>query len=192
MTPVLLSMSAILALVSPVTYIVSIVRGNAKPHRLTRFILLFVLGLNFVSIVAAHGNLGAKLFAGITFAQALVIFLMSLWRGMGGHNSFDWICFVIAFVGIAGWKLTGSAVTGVWFSVFADLSAYLPAFIKTWKQPDTETPWYYMTAALAALFSLVAYKIGNVAIFQIYIIICSLIMLLCIYHKKIYPMKTIR
>lgn len=184
MQTTLLFLSAILVAVGPITYTASIINGRTKPHRMTRFILAFVLTLNFVSILAAKGNLGAEIFAGITCIQALVIFGMSMWRGMGGTSIFDWVCFGIAVVGIIGWKVTGNPIIGVWFSVLADFSAYLPAMVKTYHHPHTESPWYYLLAGLAAFFSLIAYKIEAASIFQIYILVCVLIMLGLIYRKE--------
>lgn len=181
----LLVISTILAIIAPLTYIVSIARGTSKPHRMTRFILFFVLTLNFICIIAAHGNRGAEVFAGVTFIQATVIFLMSLWRGMGGSSKFDWICFVIAAIGTVGWKVTGNPVVGIWFSIVADFSAYLPAFLKTWKHPHTESPWFYVTSACAALAGLIAYQLDASSLFQVYIILCSLIMVVLIYRKKV-------
>lgn len=172
-------------LIAPISYIASIARGRSKPHRMTRFILFFVLGLNFVSILAAHGNTGAEVFAGIVFLQAAIIFFMSFQLGMGGVSISDYVCLAIAIVGILGWKLTGNPVTGIWFSILADFSAYIPAFIKTWKYPNTESPWYYALSGLAVVSGLYAYKLDASSIFQIYIGISCLIMMGIIYHKKI-------
>jgi len=167
------------------TYIISSLKGNTKPHRMTRFILAFVLTLNFISILASKGNLGAEVFAGVNCLQGLVIFGLSLWRGMGGKSIFDWACLGIAMIGIIGWKLSGDPIIGVWFSVFADIVAYLPAFVKTYHHPKTESPWYYLFAGLSALSSLVAYKLEAVSIFQIYIILCCGIMICLIYRTSL-------
>lgn len=188
----LLTLSAILVVIGPITYAISIIKGKTKPHRMTRFILFFVLTLNFVSILAARGNTGAEVFAGITFLQAVIIFLLSLWRGMGGASTFDWVCFGIAMIGIIGWKITGNPLMGVWFSVLADLSAYLPAFVKTWHHPHTESPWYYSLSGIAAFLSLVAYRLDASSVFQIYIISCCLIMIGLIYRKSIFNVKKIK
>lgn len=192
MQAILLFLSALLVAAGPITYIVSIVKGKTRPHRMTRFILAFVLTLNFVSIVSAKGNLGAEVFSGITCLQALVIFGMSLWRGMGGTSVVDFVCLVIAAMGILGWKLTGDPIIGVWFSVIADFAAYVPAFIKTYKHPHTESAWYYILSGFAAFFSLIAYKIEPSSIFQIYILSCVIVMVVLIYRKDIQKkLKTI-
>lgn len=181
---ILLALSAILTVIGPITYIISIARGFSKPHRMTRFIVAFVLTLNFFSILAAQGNTGAVVFAGISFAQALVILLMSFWRGMGGASLLDFACLGIAAVGIVGWKVTGNPLIGIWFSILADLAAYIPAFVKTWKHPKTESPWYYGLSGIAAFLGLVAYKIDASSIFQIYIAVCCIVMIGLIYRKS--------
>jgi len=152
---------------------------------MTRLILFFVLGLNFVSILAAHGNLGAQVFAGIVFLQAAMILFMSFWNGMGGTSYFDYLCLAMAAIGILGWKFTGNPVMGIWFSILGDLSAYVPAFIKTWRHPDTESPWYYLLGGLAVILGLFSYKLDISSIFQIYIGISCLIMLGLIYRRDL-------
>src|SRR6267142_243390 len=139
MQALLVTLSTIFLLIAPITYIVSILQERTKPHRMTRFILFFVTALNFLSILAVHGNIGADIFAGVMFAQSAVIFVLSLWRGVGGTTKLDWMCLAIAILGVIGWKITGNPVMGILFSILSDLSAYIPAFIKTWKHPYTET-----------------------------------------------------
>lgn len=181
----LLALSVFVTVIAPITYIISIIKGKTKPHRMTRFILTFVLTLNLVSIVAAHGNLGAISLACIFFLQAIVIFLLSLWHGMGGSNVLDWVCLVVAFLGIIGWKLTGNPLLGVYFSILADFSGFIPAFIKTWKYPHTESHWFYSLGAIGAFLTLIAYGVNMASLFQIYIAIACTVMVGFIFRKKI-------
>jgi hypothetical protein len=185
MRAVLLTLSTILELASAVTYCVSILRGRTKPHRITRLILLFILSLSFISIVSAKGNLGAVIYSGISCAFGIVCFGLSIRRGMGGSDLFDWICFTIAMGGLVGWQLTGSPVLGVWLASLADFVAYLPAYVKTWKHPNTESPWLYILNVGGSLLSLAAYKLAAISIFQFTILTTSVLMVICIYHKRL-------
>lgn len=187
---ILLTLSTIMVVISPITYIVSIFQGKSKPHKVTRFILAIALTLNFVSVIAANGNMGAKIYAGIVFAQGIIVFILSLWHGMGGSSIFDFACLAIAGIGVVGWKITGNPIIGIWFATLADLAAYLPAFVKTWKHPHTESPWYYIIGGLAAYLSLIAYKIDISSIFQIWIILCCVIMVVLIYRKSLRKLFT--
>jgi hypothetical protein len=185
----LLVSSTLVALLAPSAYVVSIIRGTSKPHRTTRFILTFVHSLNFLSILAAQGNLGARIFAGIDFVFALIVFLLSIRRGMGGTSLFDWACLVVAICGVIAWQLTGNAYLGIWLSIAANLVAYLPVFLKTWRFPDTESHWVYTLSILAALLGLLAFPISNDSIFQIYIILNCIVTLICIYHRKLFVVR---
>ncbi len=185
MNETLLILSTALAIISPLSYVVSILRGTSRPHRITRFALCFVLCLNFASILAAHGNTGAKMLAGIFAAQALVVFALSIPFGMGGRGKFDWMCLGVATLGIVGWRTTGNPTVGVIFSVLADFSAYAPAIRKTWREPDSESHWTYTTSALAALLGLMAYPLSVASLFQLYIVVMDTAVVFCIYHKQV-------
>ena len=104
---------------------------------------MLILGLGFVGILSARGNFGAILYSGISFGFGVTCFVLSVRRGMGGSRLFDWICFAIAMAGVVGWHTTGNAVLSVWFAALADFVAYLPAYVKTWEHPSTESPWLY-------------------------------------------------
>ncbi len=188
MQAALLTLSTVLVIAAGLIYCASIIRGRTKPHRTTRFVVLVILTLNFVSVLAAHGNTGAEVYSGILFVSAIAFLILSLKSGMGGSSVFDWICLAVALAGVAAWQIAANPILGIWFAVIADLVAYLPAFAKTWRHPHTESPWLYALSASASFLSLIAYRISAVSVFQIFTIICSLAMLVCIYHKG-WPLK---
>jgi hypothetical protein len=185
MHALLLSLSTLTLNVGALIYVISILRGRTKPHRVTRFVLFFILALNFISVLAAHGNLGAELYAGIILVNAAIFLLLCVKRGMGGSSLFDWACLIIAFCGVIGWQLSGNSLLSIWLAAIADFVAYLPAIAKTWQHPNTESPWLYILGTIGTGLGLFAYKLSTVSIFQISTIISALIMIFCIYHKKI-------
>jgi hypothetical protein len=181
----LLVISAILVSIGGLIYCASIISGRTKPHRTTRFVVFVVLTLNFFSILAAHGNLGAKVYSGILFVSAIAFLLLSFRSGIGGASVFDWACLIVSMAGVGAWQITNNPILGIWFAILGDLVAYLPAFAKTWRHPHTESPWLYTLSAIASFLSLIAYKLSAVSAFQAFTIICSLTMLGCIYHQKL-------
>jgi hypothetical protein len=187
MTAIVLILSTILLLIAPIAYGVSIVRGKTRPHRLTRLAVMAGLLLTFGSAISINANPGVLLLTGICAVQGVVIFILSLWRGMGGGKRLlDWVCFLIAIVGLVVWRLSGNALTGMWFAIFADFMAYLPAYVKTWQHPHTESHWFYTFSIAGAFLSLVAYPLEAASAFQIYIMACCLIMISCIYSHQIF------
>jgi hypothetical protein len=185
MQTVLLVLSAVLVTIGGLIYCASILGGRTKPHRTTRFVVFIVLTLNFFSILAAHGNTGAKVYSGILFVSAIAFLILSLKSGMGGSSVFDWVCLVVALAGVAAWQIADNPILGIYFAILADLAAYLPAYAKTWRQPRTESPWLYLLSGLSSFLSLIAYRISAVSAFQVATIVMSWAMLVCIYHKKL-------
>src|SRR5581483_6607751 len=179
---VLAAITLLFGLISPLTYIVSILKGRTRPHRTTRLVLAGVQLLNFVSIVAAHGSVATTLLAGIFAVQGLIIGVLSVGHGMGGSSIFDWTCLVIAAIGVIAWQMSGNALAGVWLSVIADAAACAPAVYKTWRFPHTETHWLYSTSLVATIASLLAAPLGATAIFQGYIIAIDVVFIFCIHY----------
>jgi len=186
MTTFLLILSTVFLLISPIAYAISIIRGRSRPHRLTRLSLMAAMLLSFVSALDADANPGTLILTGIFAVQSVVIFGMTLWRGMGGQSLFDWSCFVLSIVGLAAWQLSGNALVGIWFAIFADTAAYIPAFVKTWKHPHTEGHWFYTLGIIGTLFGLFAYPLSPASAFQVYVVAASLVMLFCIFRPGIF------
>jgi hypothetical protein len=180
-------LSTLFLLIAPVSYAISIIQGKSRPHRLTRLALMVELVLAFASALAIGANPGVLLLAGISAVHGVVIFSLSLWRGMGGDAKWlDWACFLVAILGMVMWRLSGNALTAMWFAIFADCMAYIPAYIKTWRHPDTENHWFYTFSVAGALLSLAAYPLEAASAFQLYIAASSLAMIACIYRQRLF------
>lgn len=152
---ILIICSSILALISPVIYAQSILKGEAKPHRTTRFVLLLITTLSTVSLIAQHNTVAVWL-AGVSTLQSVVIFYLSIKRGMGGWSKSDIACLVIALFGIIIWQTTNNPILGLYFSILADFTGMIPAIIKTYKLPKTENVWFFGLDTIAGIFTLFA------------------------------------
>jgi len=155
MQTIFIVISSILAIVSPIIYTRSILKGEAKPHRTTRFVLLLITTLSTASLIAQHNTVAVWL-AGISTLQAIVIFYLSIKRGMGGWSRSDISCLVVALFGIIIWRTTNNPLLGLYFSILADFTGMVPALIKTYKFPHTEIFWFYILDTVAGLFTLLA------------------------------------
>lgn len=155
MKEIFLIISSILPLISPVVYSHAIVKGEAKPHRTTRFVLLLISCLATFSLFAQHDRVAIWL-AGASALQAIVIFVLSLKYGMGGWAKFDILCLIIAFIGIIAWQTTHQPILALYFAISADFIGMIPALIKTYKLPETEIWLFYLIDAIAAIFNLLA------------------------------------
>lgn len=179
--------SSILALISPLVYAKAILRGEAKPHRTTRLVILITTSLTTASLLA-QGNQVAIYLAGVSTLQAIAIFILSLKHGMGGWAKSDIVCLILALIGITFWQITKNPVIALYFAIGADFTGMLPAIIKTYHFPKTEIWLFFALDVFAAIFSLLALTTWTTKEYSypIYIMLINLIMVILI----ISPRKT--
>lgn len=152
---ILIVISTILALVAPVVYIRSILKGGAKPHRTTRLVLLVITTLSATSLWA-NGSRIAFWLALAAVIGSTTIFTLSIKYGMGGWGKLDIGCLVIAFFGIVLWQLTNNPFLGLASSIVADFVGMVPTLVKTYRFPETEEWRFFGIEGVATILSLVA------------------------------------
>lgn len=181
MQGVFIAISSILALISPIVYSVAILKGQAKPHRTTRFVLLIITSLTTASLFVQHNRVAIWL-AGVSTLQSILIFTLSIKRGMGGWAKSDIVCLIIALLGITLWQITKNPVVALYFAIGADFTGMIPAMIKTYRWPNTEVWTFFLLDVFAAIFSLLALKNWTVEEYSypVYILLINLVMVLLI------------
>lgn len=155
MQQIILIVGAVLPLVSSWVYIASILRGHTKPQRTTRFLMALITGMSFFALLAA-GDMSGMWLALTSFVQSLVIFCLALRWGIGGRNWLDVVCIVLCVTGIVAWLRADEPVVGLVAAIVADFIAIIPALVKTWRLPHTETVWFFVLDGLAGLLIIVA------------------------------------
>ena len=178
--------STLFALFSPIFYASSILQGESKPHRTTRFVLLVITLLAFTALFAQN-NTVAVFLAGVSFLQSIIIFILSIKYGMGGRAKIDIVCLFIALIGILVWKLTDNPIMWLMASILADFVGMIPALIKTYKLPETETRIFYWLDVCAAIFTMLAittYSYQEIS-YPIYIMVINLVMVIFILRAPI-------
>jgi len=181
----LLALVILCDLTGTVNYIWNMVKGSTRPHRTTRFVLFGVSVTNMIGAVSAHAAAGTLILSTLFLARGLILALLSIKNGVGGTSKADIACVLIAVAGIAAWKLSGNGVTALIFAIFADAVAYIPAVIKTWQHPNTESPLLYWLGGLAALIAVIHDGMRLSTIFQFYIVFACIAMLVCINKNRL-------
>ena len=185
MKPLLLVLATAADLTGTTNYIWNIVKGSTRPHRTTRLMLFLVAAVNMIGAVSAHARAGTLILSALFLARGLTLFVLSIKKGIGGTSAIDIVCGIIALLGIVVWKLSGSGVTALVFAIIADAVAYVPAVIKTWSKPETESPLLYWLGGVATLFAVIHDGFVLSTIFQVYIAFSCVVMLLLIYQDKV-------
>lgn len=170
MRTVFIALSSVLAFVSYIVYIRAIVKGSAKPHRTTRFCTAIITIIAFASLLA-QTSVSAVWLSGVFALGSVIIFLLSIRKGMGGWEPLDIACLVISLAGVALWQLTRDPVYGLMFSIGADLVSQIPMLVKTYRFPHTEVwTFYFLDVAAAAMVMLAAPKFSvQESVYPLYI-----------------------
>lgn len=177
--------SSVIALISPLVYTRAILKGEAKPHRTTRLVLLLITSLTTASLFAQHNQVAIWL-AAVSTIQSVLIFILSIKYGMGGWEKADLLCLVIALIGILLWKITENPAIGLYFAIGADFMGVVPTLVKTYRFPKTEVWTFFLLDVFASAFSLMAVRIWTVDQFAypIYIMLINLIIVLLIIRPQ--------
>lgn len=171
MKQIFLVLSVIIILWSYILGIYSIVKGKFRPQRMTRFLIL-VFSIIYVVSLLVQGNRNAIWLALVSLISTLIIFLLSIKKGMGGVAKLDITVLIMVVFSIIVWKATNNPVLGLTMSLVADLTSYIPTFLKAWKFPETEEWKFYASFVLANFLNLLSishYTFGKV-ILQSYLL----------------------
>jgi hypothetical protein len=152
---VLGAIAAIIGIASYIPYVLGIMKGKTKPHR-TTFGIWAVIGMVQVISYAVSGARATLLLPAVYALGALVIFILSLKRGVGGTQKIDLICLALATVGIIGWILTDNPHIALYLSILASACGFLLTIKKAYVNPETENTFSWCLAALAAILNVLA------------------------------------
>jgi len=166
--------------VGTLAYVRDALKGSSKPNRMT--FLIWSAG-PFIGVAAG-------IVAGAAWWALLPVFLAGLgpfaillsssknpaayWK----LGPLDYACGALAVLALVLWALTADPVTAIVLSILADALASLPAVIKSWRYPETETGFTYFVALCNVSLGLLlapSYTFSQVG-FLIYLFIADLIL----------------
>jgi hypothetical protein len=175
----------ILSLLSPISYTRSMLAGKAKPHKVTRLIVWLASIAGLLGVLHSPNTAGV-IFAGIFFARASYLLVMSLIYGTGGTSRLDKSCLVIGIVALVAYVATGSGLLAISLGILSDLIGYIPTFVKTWRQPKSEDPLFFGIESLASLLAIFAiWELRPDILFPMYFFICGAFVIFLIYRKQL-------
>jgi hypothetical protein len=141
--------------IGAVAYLVDTIKGKVKPNRVS-FLLWSIAP--FIAF-AAQVNQGVGLESLMTFSTGffpLITFGGSFvnkkaeWK----LTTFDLFCGVLSLLGLILWLITKVGNIAIAFSIVADGFAAIPTIVKSYKYPDTEMAWPWITTSFGVLLTL--------------------------------------
>lgn len=174
----------VLSLISPISYTKSMMSGKAKPHRTTRLIVWLASVAGLLGVISST-NLSGKIFALIFLVRATYLLVMSIFYGVGGLAKLDKYCLGLGLLALITYATTQSGLLTITLGVLADVIGYVPTFVKTYHKPSSEDPLFFTVEGVASLLGVFAvWELKADILFPLYFTICSLLMVVLIYRKK--------
>lgn len=155
---------ALLQVIGTASYLIDTLKGKAKPNRVT----WFLWAVSPFIALSAELKHGVGLIALMTFMvgfMPLLIFIASFanrkayWK----LSQLDIVCGLLSVGGLILWQLTGSGNVAILFSLLADVLAWIPTFVKSLKEPESENWHFFLFDAASAGIALLAIDKWNFA-----------------------------
>lgn len=179
--------AAVLNLLGVISYLVAVVKGKARPNRVTWFVLSIAPIIAFFSMLSQQVSLAQSAMTLSAGLSPLAIFITTFlvkhpaWK----ITRFDLMCGALSIVGLILWLITGKGNVAIVFSILADGLAFLPTLIKGFKHPETESPWAFFVGIFASVLSLMTVTMWDFehTAFTVYLVVANLLAFVFIYTK---------
>ena len=177
--------AGLIAFYGYIPYAIDTIKGRAKPARSARLMFALLLVVTLLQQNQLHSGWLLALTVGEAVGS-IGILLLALKYGVGGLTRIDMACYVLLGLDILLWQSTGNALLALHLSVLADLIAFTPTLIKTWRQPWTETPLFFVFGTVAAPINILATGKYSYAVllFPVYLMVANMSELLLIVGKQ--------
>ncbi len=186
----LVILSALISLTGSIAYIRDTIKGTTKPNRVSYFVWALAPILGAAAAVAAGADLWATIRVFVSGLIPLVVLLVSVFNPQSYWKitRFDLLCGVAALVALGFWLLADSPIIAILFFAIADGFALIPTLIKAWRFPETETGYAYIAGLIAVLLVIPSIPVWNIenSAFQIYLLIANILLIGCVYRKKLF------
>jgi hypothetical protein len=184
---ILYALILLLGIASYTVGAVEIVQGKYKPSMFSRIVWLLLAINAFAGVIGSGGTTASILLAGILLLGSLVICLLSFWRGNKTFGKLEWVCLGLLALSLYVWVFYDAPYVSLLISLLGDLIGGLPTFRNVWKNPQSESLWFWGFFFLSCGFGIVA-SIGSPwtdAIVPIYFTLFDgVIFALCLRRRK--------
>lgn len=170
------------------SYIRDTLKGKTQPNRVS--FLLWSLAPLIGCAAALKAGVGWPILpifmAGFT---PLVIFFASFvnknayWK----LTTLDYICGFLSLLALVFYLLSDLIILTIVFAILADFFAGVPTIVKSWKDPQSESPLLYILSSFGNIIGLLVITDWTFAAygFGIYLILMNSSILLGIYQKRL-------
>lgn len=136
-------------------YIVSILKGQTKPHLYTWLVFTILTAIAFLAQIQDGGGSGIWT-TGLATLVSIINALLAVSYGEKNITKSDKLALIAATTSILPWLLTQNPLGSVILVSLIDTIAMYPTFRKSWTKPREENLTSYFLVGLAFLLSTLA------------------------------------
>ncbi len=176
------------SLLAAFVYIRSMFKGEAKPNRVTW--LMWAIAPFIATAAAMSEGVGwAAVPVFMTGFAPFLIFAASFFtrKAYWKLTWFDYFCGALSAVALALWFVTSDANLAISFAIVSDTLAGIPTLTKTWRNPETESPWPFITGVFNSLTSFAVATLWSFSelAFPAYLVVVNVVLVVAVYNKKL-------
>lgn len=172
----------VLSLIGSGSYVRDVLRGRAKPNRVTWVLWALAPLIAFAAEIHAGVGLQSLLTFMAGFGPLLVVIASYVSRkAVWKLTKFDFVCGGLSLLGLVLWLLTRHGDIAIIFAIMADALAALPTLAKSYREPESETSFVFMMAIISSGLTLLTvqdWTIANAAFATYILLICVVFVLL--------------
>lgn len=175
----------VLSLISPIAYTKSMLAGKSRPHRVTRFVV-WLACLTALLGVLNSPNTAGLVFAIIGVARSTYLLVLSGVYGVGGSSRLDRQCLLVAVSALAVYLATGKVLLAILLAILAEFAGHIPTLVKTWHEPRSEDPLFFITEMTAAGLGVCAiWEMRADILFPVYLVLANMLMVWLLYRHAL-------
>lgn len=167
-------------------YILSIKKGETRPHVFSWLIWGSTTFVVFLAQLADKGGVGAWPIGVSGVITCYVAYLAYRHKADTSITRLDWLFFVGALSSLPAWYFTSDPLWSVVILTLVDSAGFAPTFRKAYAQPFTENITFYCLFVVRNVFVIVAlanYSVTTV-LFPAVIAILTLIFVIMIIYRR--------
>ena len=179
-------LGVLLNIIGSGSYLIDTIRGRVKPNKVTWLLWAIAPLVAFAAQISQGVGISSLMTFSVGFLP-LLIFLASFVnkKSHWAITKFDLICGGFSFIGIILWYLTRVGNVAIFFSIIADALAALPTIIKAYKEPETESAFAFLMAAIGTFITILTIPTWDFAHvgFILYILVANVTLYVLIQFK---------
>ena len=144
-----------LIVVSPIPYVIDIIKGRTRPNMVTWVTWTIINVINMAAAFSAGAWQTGIYGLAATIATG-TISVLGAWRGLRHYTVFDITCQIVALCGIPVWLFTKQPAAAIAIELAVDFAGGLPTLRHAWRAPDEETMRTFVMSAIAGCLLLLS------------------------------------